>query len=52
MLSSCIVLGSRILVPPRKNARKVVAKGLFPNAIVVRGHDWKWEDQDGTYVCI
>jgi len=23
------------------------AKGIFPNAEVVRGHDWLWGDQDG-----
>ena len=32
---------------PRKSARMVVAKGLFPNATVVRGHDWEWDNQDG-----
>jgi len=21
--------------------------GLFPEATVVRGHDWKWDNQDG-----
>ena len=34
-------------VAPRRNARKLVAKGLFPDATVVRGHDWEWDNQDG-----
>ena len=25
----------------------VPARGVFPGARVVRGHDWKWGDQDG-----
>ena len=29
---------------PRKSALKLVAKGLFPNATVVRGRDWKWDN--------
>lgn len=29
------------------NARKVEARGIFPGAEVVRGHDWRWGDQDG-----
>jgi hypothetical protein len=36
----------------------VVARGFFPDAEVVRGHDWLWGDQDGkksfkilSYVC-
>ena len=32
---------------PRRSARKVVAKGLFQDATVVRGHDWEWDNQDG-----
>ena len=32
---------------PRKSARKVVAKGLFQDATVMRGRDWKWDNQDG-----
>ena len=32
---------------PRRSARKVVAKGLFPNATAVRGRDWEWDNQDG-----
>ena len=31
----------------RRSARKVVAKGLFPNATAVQGRDWEWDNQDG-----
>ena len=34
----------------RRNTRKVVAKGLFPDATVMRGHDWEWDDQDGKNI--
>lgn len=34
-------------VAPRKTAKRVTAKGLFPDAEVVRGQDWLWADQDG-----
>ena len=36
-----------ITVPPRKVSKKIPARGLFPNAKVVRGLDWIWGDQDG-----
>ena len=42
------VLGSeRSLIEPRKRAKKLTLRGLFPTARVVRGVDWQWEDQDG-----
>lgn len=25
----------------------VPARGVFPGATVIRGHDWRWGDQDG-----
>ena len=34
-------LGSRVL------ARRVMSRGIFRDAVVVRGADWRWEDQDG-----
>ena len=37
----------RVKVLPRSGLRKVEAKGLFANASVKRGRDWKWKDQDG-----
>ncbi len=37
----------RVVIPPRETDTRVQAKGLFPNALVSRGHDWIWGDQDG-----
>lgn len=37
----------RVKVLPRNGLRKVEAKGLFREAQVVRGRDWKWKAQDG-----
>lgn len=28
----------------------VEAKGIFPGAKVVRGHDWRWKNQDGKLI--
>eukprot|EP00731_Ephydatia_muelleri_P014626 Em0008g346a len=39
--------GLRVRVAPRSNATRIAAKGIFPNAEVVRGKDWVWGDQDG-----
>ena len=36
-----------IPVPPRKVSKKISARGLFPEAKVVRGQDWIWGNQDG-----
>ena len=32
---------------PRRKSKKIMARGIFPGARVVRGVDWQWEDQDG-----
>ena len=40
---------SRVRVLPRSGLRKVEAKGLFIDARVFRGRDWKWKDQDGKH---
>jgi hypothetical protein len=37
----------RVLLEPRRKAKKTTCRGLFPSARVVRGVDWQWEDQDG-----
>ena len=37
----------RVLVEPRRKSKKIMARGIFPGARVVRGVDWQWEDQDG-----
>ena len=34
-------------MPARESSKKVLAKGFFQDAEVVRGHDWLWGDQDG-----
>lgn len=36
-----------ITVPARKQSKKIPARGFFPNAKVIRGQDWLWDDQDG-----
>ena len=43
----CVCEIFRINVSSRVNTKKQMAKGLFLNAVVVRGHDWMWSDQDG-----
>ncbi|CAL1544065.1 unnamed protein product [Lymnaea stagnalis] len=35
-------------VPKRQESQKVNVMGIFPKAVVCRGHDWKWRDQDGS----
>ena len=37
----------RVLVPARSGGRRVKAKGFFKGAVVSRGKDWSWDDQDG-----
>ncbi|KAM8707828.1 hypothetical protein ACLKA7_014886 [Drosophila subpalustris] len=39
--------GERAMLEPRRKSKKVLARGIFPGARVVRGVDWQWEDQDG-----
>ena len=34
-------------LPARNLSKKIPARGLFPNAKVIRGQDWVWGDQDG-----
>ena len=34
-------------MPSKSEARRIPARGLYPGAVVVRGFDWKWKDQDG-----
>ncbi|XP_025829429.1 E3 ubiquitin-protein ligase MIB2 isoform X4 [Agrilus planipennis] len=34
-------------LPPRKNGRRCELKGIFADAIVARGFNWEWGDQDG-----
>lgn len=32
---------------PRRKSKKIMSRGIFPGARIVRGVDWEWEDQDG-----
>ena len=41
----------RTRVPPRSMSCWVQARGIFPGAKVVRGHDWRWGSQDGKQFC-
>ena len=41
-----------VTVPARKVSKKIPAKGLFPDAKVIRGHDWVWGDQGGELTTI
>lgn len=45
----CIITSDqkKVRVPPRCNARRVEIRGLFPGAVVTRGRDWHWGNQDG-----
>ena len=47
-------VSTAVNVPPRsasKNCRKT-AKGIFPNAEVMRGPHWKWKNDDGGEGCV
>lgn len=46
----CVCVVS-VKVGRRSKAVKVEAKGIFVGAVVVRGPDWDWGDQDGMYYC-
>lgn len=37
----------RTLLEPRRKAKKITVRGIFPGARVIRGIDWQWDDQDG-----
>ncbi len=36
-----------VVVPPRRESRKLNVRGIFIGAHVTRSGDWRWEDQDG-----
>ena len=46
----CMYIRLRVL--PRNGLKKVEAKGMFIEAKVVRGRNWKWKDQDGEHLCV
>ena len=37
----------RTRVNLRASSLRIEARGIFPGAEVVRGHDWRWGNQDG-----
>ncbi|XP_076805561.1 E3 ubiquitin-protein ligase MIB1-like isoform X1 [Clavelina lepadiformis] len=39
--------GERVLMESRRKSKKIIARGIYPGARVVRGVDWQWEEQDG-----
>ena len=49
IMTHCICLYHvfSVNVPPRTSSKRITARGLFPNAKVVRGRDWMWQNQDG-----
>jgi len=50
-MSAGLVVLCRTRLGARYGARRVQAWGIFPGAVVVRGADWRWEDQDGEWQC-
>ena len=44
-------LSCRVKVIPRASAKSGTVTGVFAGAVVVRGQDWRWSDQDGTVAC-
>ena len=48
-------LTTNFLIRTRVNLRarslRIEARGIFPGAEVVRGHDWRWGNQDGKWLC-
>lgn len=39
--------GEACVVEARRKSKKLVARGMFAGARVVRGVDWRWDEQDG-----
>ena len=46
------VIISRVRLQCRGESKKVMAKGIFEKAVVVRGRDWMWKNQDGWFLCV
>jgi len=44
--SILLCLLCRILIDPRKKAKKLTVRGLYPGAKVARGFDWNYGEQD------
>ena len=37
----------KVLIEPRRKAKKISCRGIYPGARVIRGVDWQYDDQDG-----
>ena len=42
----------RVRLQCRSESKKVMSKGVFEQAVVVRGRDWMWKNQDGQFLFI
>ena len=47
VLTVLVAIIYSVQIPLRMEARRVVVRGLFPGAEVVRGWDWRFDKQDG-----
>jgi hypothetical protein len=52
LLFGFYVILCSVPIPPRKISKKIPARGLFPEAKVVRGQDWIWGNQDGEHATL
>ena len=43
----CVCVAPSVRVGGRLLARRVMSRGMFKGAVVMRGADWRWDDQDG-----
>ena len=50
VLCSQFPMPCRTRLRPRSVASHVMAYGIFPGAVVERGMDWRWGDQDGECI--
>ena len=51
MISPLYFIHYRTRVPSRARSLRIEARGIFLGAEVVRGHDWRWGNQDGKWLC-
>jgi E3 ubiquitin-protein ligase mind-bomb len=45
--TNIFVISKRVLVESRRKSKKISYKGIYIGALVTRGVDWQWGDQDG-----
>ena len=51
MISPLYFIHYRTRVPSRARSLRIEARGIFLGTEVVRGHDWRWGNQDGKWLC-